>query len=97
MGWQVRLYESAEAFLDSGEAANTACLISDILMSGASGVEMHANLVAQSVAPPTIFISAYPTPALQAKVMSNGALVLLEKPYSTAVIAHWLSVALDGA
>lgn len=94
LGWEARLFESAEAFLGSGEAAATACLISDIRMSGMSGVEMHERLVAQGAAPATIFISAYPTPALQARATGNGALVLLQKPYQASAMMHWLSVAL---
>jgi FixJ family two-component response regulator len=94
LGWQACKYESAEDFLSSGQAAHTSCLISDIRMPGMSGIEMHECLRAQGHAPATIFISAYPTPALQAKAVSNGALVLLQKPYKSAVIVHWLSVAL---
>ncbi|MFM0150804.1 response regulator [Paraburkholderia sp. RL18-085-BIA-A] len=94
LGWQVRLYESAEEFLSSGQVAHTSCLISDIRMPGMSGIEMHERLRAHGNAPPTIFISAYPTPALQAKAASNGALVLLQKPYQAAALTHWLSVAL---
>ncbi|ACD21537.1 response regulator [Pseudomonas asiatica] len=94
LGWQVRMYESAEAFLASGQVAQTSCLISDIRMPGMSGIEMHERLRAQGHAPVTIFISAYPTPALQAKAASNGALVLLQKPYQATAMTHWLSVAL---
>jgi FixJ family two-component response regulator len=94
LGWQVRMYESAEEFLASGQAAHTSCLICDIRMPGMSGIEMHECLRAQGHAPPTIFISAYPTPSLQAKAASNGALALLQKPCQPALITHWLSVAL---
>ena len=95
LGWQARMFESAEEFLMSGEVANTSCLISDVRMPGMSGVEMHERLLAQGHAPATIFISAYPTPALHSKAASNGALALLQKPYQAAVLTHWLSVALD--
>jgi FixJ family two-component response regulator len=94
LGWQVRMYESAEDFLSSGHAAHTSCLISDVRMSGMSGIEMHEYLLAQGHVPATIFISAYPTPSLQAKAVSNGALVLLQKPYQAAAMTHWLSLAL---
>jgi FixJ family two-component response regulator len=94
VGWQVRMYESAEEFLASGQAAHSACLISDIRMPGMSGIEMHECLRAQGHVPATIFISAYPTPGVQAKAVSNGALVLLQKPYQAAAMTHWLSVAL---
>lgn len=95
MDWEARMFESAEAFLASGEAVDTSCLISDVRMPGMSGVEMHERLVAQGQAPATIFISAYPTPSLQARATGNGALVLLQKPYQASVMTHWLSVAVD--
>ena len=93
-GWQAHMYESAEEFLSSGQAAHTSCLISDVRMPGMSGIEMHECLRAQGHAPATIYISAYPTPSLQAKAVSNGALALLQKPYEPAAMTHWLSVAL---
>ena len=94
LGWQAHMYESAEEFLSSGQAAHASCLISDVRMPGMSGIEMHERLRAQGHAPATIFISAYPTPSLQAKAVSNGALALLQKPYEPAAMTHWLSVAL---
>jgi FixJ family two-component response regulator len=94
LGWQARMYESAEGFLASGQAAHTSCLICDIRMPGMSGIEMHERLRAQRHAPATIFITAYPTPSLQAKALNNGALALLQKPYDPAAMTHWLSVAL---
>lgn len=95
LGWEARLFESAEAFLASGEAANTRCLVSDVRMSGMSGVEMHERLIAQGYAPATIFITAWPTAALQAKASSHGALVLLQKPYQASVMTYWLSRAMN--
>ena len=94
LGFQVRLYESAEEFLTSGSVVDAACLISDICMPGMSGIDMYEQLLAHGYAPPTIFVSAYPTPSLQARAASNGALVLLEKPYSGTIMMHWLSIAL---
>jgi FixJ family two-component response regulator len=93
MGWEARMFESAESFLASGEVVNTTCLISDVRMAGMSGVEMHERLVAQGQAPATIFICAYLTPMLQARATGNGALVSLQKPYQVSVITYWLSVA----
>ena len=93
LGWEARVFESAEEFLSSGEAADTACLISDVLMPGMSGIEMHERLRAQGHAPATIFVTACPSASVQAQVASAGALVLLAKPYDAATLTHWLSVA----
>jgi FixJ family two-component response regulator len=97
MGLNARMYESAEAFLDSGHASYTACLVSDVCMPGLSGVEMHERLLAGGIAPPTIFISVLPSPALHARVLSNGALALLGKPPSIEEMVHWLTSAIRDA
>jgi FixJ family two-component response regulator len=94
MGYRVMMFESAEAYLASGHFAQTSCMISDVLMPGMSGDQMHERLVAQGNACPTIFVSAFPTDALQAKLTCQGALVLLEKPCAPSAIAHWIGVAL---
>ncbi|WP_144147304.1 response regulator transcription factor [Paraburkholderia sp. BCC1884] len=86
MGWEVLSFESAEAFLDSGAARRTRCLISDVTMPGLSGIEMHAQLISQGWAPPTIFITGYPTAQDKAVALANGALAYVEKPIDSNVI-----------
>jgi FixJ family two-component response regulator len=94
LGWQARMYESAEAYLASAEAVDTSCLVIDVQLSGMSGLTMYERLSAQSAVPATIFTSAYSTPLLKAKVESSGGLVLLEKPYHVATMTNWLALAL---
>lgn len=94
-GRQTRLFASAEEFLQSGLLAATACLISDVMMPGMSGVAMHERILSLGYAPPTIFITAFPTADLKARAAENGALAVLDKPVDPDAIAHWLSVALD--
>jgi FixJ family two-component response regulator len=55
---------------------------------------MHDRLLELGCAPPTIFVTAFPTAALRAKILANGALTLLDKPVDTTVMAHWLNLAL---
>jgi FixJ family two-component response regulator len=45
LGWQANIFASAEAFLQSGQIADTACLISDVRMPNMSGVEMRDRLL----------------------------------------------------
>jgi len=96
LGWRTRTFVSAEEYLQwalAGEGA-TACLISDIRMPGMSGLEMHASLVARGVAPPTIFVTAFPTDSLRAQVAASGASGLLEKPIDIAALTQHLTKAL---
>lgn len=88
------VFASAEDFLQSGKLAETSCLISDIMMPGMSGIEMHERMLALGYAPPTVFITAFPDAGLKARAMANGALAVLEKPIDADAIAYWLNVAL---
>jgi FixJ family two-component response regulator len=80
MGWDVLSFDSADSFIASGAVYRTGCLISDVTMPGMSGIEMHALLISQGCAPPTIFITGYPNAQDEAIVLANGALAYLEKP-----------------
>src|SRR3546814_891782 len=88
------VFASAEEFLQSGKLADTSCLISDIMMPGMSGIEMHERILALGYAPPTLFITAFPSADLTAKAMANGALAVPEKPINADAIAHCLGVAI---
>jgi FixJ family two-component response regulator len=95
VGLRVETFESAEEFLRSGQIAGTSCLISDVMMPGMTGIEMHERILELGYAPPTIFITVVPAAELKAKALANGALAVLEKPLDADALAHWLSVALD--
>ncbi len=87
IGWEVLSFDSAEAFLDSGTVRRTRCLISDVTMPGMSGIEMHKHLLAKGCAPPTIFITGYPSAQDEATALTNGALAYLPKPVDSNVIS----------
>ncbi|WP_175153803.1 response regulator transcription factor [Paraburkholderia ultramafica] len=94
MGWQTCTFASAEAYLQSMQGADggaTGCLLSDVRMPVISGVEMFERLLALGIAPPTVFMTAFPTDALRAHVLARGALALLEKPLDVAALAQHLT------
>jgi FixJ family two-component response regulator len=94
LGWQARVFASAEEFLASPLISETSCLISDIRMPGLSGIEMHDRLLELGYAIPTIFTTAFPTAALEAKIQAKGAFPFLEKPVDAATVERLLNLAL---
>jgi FixJ family two-component response regulator len=56
-GFVVRAYASAEAFLDAREPAD--CLVLDVHLGGASGVELYEQLCREGTSPPVVFITAH--------------------------------------
>jgi FixJ family two-component response regulator len=90
LGWTVRAFASAQEFLDSGSVADTALLISDVRMPGISGIELHERLLAIGFSFPVMFITAFPTAAIEKQAHANGALVILTKPVDAAIIERWI-------
>jgi FixJ family two-component response regulator len=87
LGWDVRAYASGIAFLQSATVGDTACLITDVRMPQLSGIELHERLVAQGHIVPTIFITAFPTPSLNAKRSAPGVVAIFEKPIDPGAMA----------
>ncbi|ATF89305.1 response regulator transcription factor [Burkholderia gladioli] len=90
LGWDVRVYESAEAFLDADEVADVACIISDVQMPGLSGLEMYECLLERGTAPPVIFITSFPSEATLRHAMKLGAICVFSKPVDPAAIEQRL-------
>jgi FixJ family two-component response regulator len=92
-GRRTRLFASVAEFLQSSHVAST----SDLRRDDAQHVrfEMYDCIVALGYAPPTIFITAFPSANLKATDLANGALAVLHKPVDSDAIGHWLCVAQD--
>src|SRR6185312_8435613 len=60
LGYEADTFASAEAFLDSENLSKSSCVITDVQMSGLSGVELQGVLQAQGHNMPIIFLTALP-------------------------------------
>lgn len=80
LGFSVRGFASAQEFLDSGSATQSACLILDMRMPEITGLELHRHLIAQGFAVPTILVTAYPDPGLRQRAQHAGIAEYLVKP-----------------
>jgi FixJ family two-component response regulator len=81
-GFAARAFSSAEEFLSSGSADETSCLILDIAMPGMSGPELQQELKRRGEEIPTIFITGQRDEAIRARVLDQGAVGFLIKPFS---------------
>jgi FixJ family two-component response regulator len=92
-GFAVETFASAEEFLASGRVAQTACLILDIAMPGMSGPDLQRELVQRRLQVPIVFITAHAEPSVVARLVEQGAIACLRKPFSDTA----LRAALDSA
>jgi len=94
LGYGVRCYASADAFLRAEDAGPPACLILDVQMPGMTGPELQASLAGSGRSIPIIFMTAFPTEAVRQQVMKAGAQAYLDKPVDGDTIAQCLAQAL---
>ena len=94
LGHQVEGYGSAEAFLGSGGAIRSQCIVTDIQMPGMSGIALKHELDQKGVSVPVIMITARPEPLLHARAVEGGAFCLLKKPFETEAFISCLDRAL---
>ena len=95
LGYQVRAYASAPAFLATLGEGDPDCLVSDIQMSPMTGEELQAALIAAERHFPMIFMTAFSTDAIRARMLAAGACAWLEKPVDGDIMARCLADALD--
>jgi len=95
LGYSVRAFSSAEAFLESDALGKPKCLVVDIAMPGMTGPELQQELKRRRVEIPTIFITANADEAVRSRVLKLGGVACLLKPFSDAAIREALNSALN--
>jgi FixJ family two-component response regulator len=93
LGYRARTFPSADDFLRSGRAAETACLITDIQMPGLSGLDLRDRLLAEGHKTPVIFVTAYPE-RFRERSLGPRASGLLSKPFREESLIDCLNAAL---
>ena len=94
LGYRASGHASAEAFLASGEAYSTCCVITDIQMPGMSGIVLKQHLATNKILTPVIMITARTEAALLASARASGAFCLLGKPFEPNDLIRCLENAL---
>jgi FixJ family two-component response regulator len=92
-GYAVQAFASAQELLDSGELVRIGCLILDIVMPGMSGPELHQELRRRGQDVPVVFITATGDEALRPRLLAQGAVDCLFKPFSETALLAAISAA----
>jgi FixJ family two-component response regulator len=94
-GFASRVFSSAEEFLASAAVSETRCLILDIAMPGMSGPELQRELKRRQLEIPTIFITAHRDNTVRSRMLEQGAVECLFKPFSDTSLLAALNTALQ--
>ena len=93
-GFTARAFRSAEAFLASEFVVQTRCLLLDIAMPGMSGPDLQRELEKRQQLIPIIFITASRDGAIRSRLLAEGAVECLFKPFSETSLLDALNAAL---
>jgi FixJ family two-component response regulator len=94
-GFKVQAFSSAEAFLASRWLNSTDCLVLDVAMPGMTGLELQRELIRRRKRIPLVFITAHVNEAVRRRVIAQGAVACLFKPFSPADLIDALNEALQ--
>jgi FixJ family two-component response regulator len=95
MGFAAETFPSAIDFLRSPQVARAACLIADINMPQMSGFDLYFRLSELGNAPPTIFITGYPTESDRSRALDAGVICYLAKPFVDEELLDGVRIALS--
>lgn len=79
--YQATGFENAEAFLGSITADTADCLITDIHMSGMTGIELNRAMARRRGPMPVIIMTALQEKATLDDALASGPVCLLMKPF----------------
>jgi len=95
VGFRAQGFSSAEAFLNSNQLHDTACLILDVRMPGMSGLELQRQLVATNCRIPIVFITSHGDDDARARALEAGAVDFLYKPFREETLLKAIDSALN--
>ena len=93
-GFAAHAFSSAEAFLASEVVSETSCLLLDVAMPGMSGPDLQEELIRRQQGIPIVFITANGDKTVRPRLLAQGAVECLFKPFSEVALLDALDAAL---
>ena len=97
-GYDCVLFSTADAFQRHNDFDDAVCVILDVDLNDASGIDVRRRLTAAGISLPVIFITGKDSPATRVAALASGCLAYLTKPFSArSLIAPIQRVSVDVA
>jgi two-component system response regulator FixJ len=93
--FEVKVYESAVAFLEAIKSGVSGCVITDVRMPGMSGIDLLRHLQGRKLGVPVIVVTGHGDVQLAVEAMKAGAVDFLEKPFDDERVLEAVRAALD--
>jgi two-component system, LuxR family, response regulator FixJ len=95
LGYAVRSFASARAFLRAAPSLAPGCLISDVRMPGMDGIELQNHVAKSRLAFTVILMTGHGDIPMAVRAMRSGAVDFIEKPFSEQAIIESVGHALS--
>jgi FixJ family two-component response regulator len=93
-GFEAQTFSSAEEFLASEAIADTSCLVLDVAMPGMTGPDLQRELTRRDRSIPIVFITAQRDATVRPRLIAQGAVDCLFKPFEPTDLLQALNTAL---
>ena len=94
-GYPTETYTSGTAFLEALDAGAGACVVLDIRMPGADGLEVQRRLNARGAPLPVVIVTGHGDVAMAVQAMRAGAVDFIEKPVARDRLLESVARAVD--
>ncbi len=93
-GYEVETFASPNEFLTSGDPGRTKCLVLDVAMPDMSGPELQTELQRRGQSLPVVFITAHGDGTMRPRLLEQGAVDCLFKPFTERALLAAIGSAL---
>lgn len=94
-GFEVRGYESAEAFLARPDTTARGCIVLDVTMPGLDGLALQRRLSEEGQQMPIVFLTGYGDIPTSVRAIKAGAADFLTKPVASATLVAAVRAAIE--
>ena len=95
VGHDVRLFSSAQEFMQAERPDAPGCLVLDVRLPGMSGLAFQEELAKADVALPVIFVTGHGDVPMTVRAMKAGAAEFLTKPFDDQVLLDAVHAAIE--
>jgi FixJ family two-component response regulator len=94
-GFSVRLHDTTEAFLAAGVPDVASCLVLDVRLREANGIEFQEWMAENGIAIPVVLITGYADIPMTVRGMRAGAVDILPKPFDDETLIAAITSAIE--
>ena len=95
VGYRVQMFGSTNEFIQATRADANSCLVLDIRLPGASGLDLQNHLNREQIPIPVIFMTGHGDVPMSVRAMKAGAIDFLSKPFRDQDMLDAVANALD--